>query len=370
MTRARPWRFLAVAAAAFASVFAAGSAAIHALLHWQPEDLPPNYGSFLLRAVPAPRIIVDGGSNTLWSVAGEDLERHFRMRSIVVGDTAAIPFEARLARLERHVRHGDVVVLALEWPYYSSATTYVRRFAVGAFGLYNDYFRHLPLRRRIEIEAREVGLRGTWRGLGAARRAGFGLPLFDGAYRSRIVARLQGRHGERPYGDRVGILRKRTEFQRCSHGIGFADDAPSPEAEAIAAGLSRLQRRTGARVFVAWPAAAGKDCYTARTNRSRKVREARAAFRRHRVTVLGEPTDSAFPESGMMDTHSHLRESEARIRTRRLAADLEREGVVPARAPPNPATPAAVAVALARLAPCALLSGPSPAGARACKQAR
>ena len=370
MTRARPWRFLAVAVVSFAGVFAAGSAAIHALLHWPPDDPPPNYGTFLLRSVPSPRIIVDGGSSALWSVAGEDLERHFRIRSIVVGDTAAIPFEARLARLERYVQRGDVVVLALEWPYYSDATTYVRRFAVGSFGLYNDYFRLLPLRRRMEIETGELGLRGTWRGMRAAQRTSFGWPFFESDFRQRTIARLAAWNAERPHGDRVGIERKRTDFQPCSHGIGFADDAPSPEAEPIAAGLARLRKQTGARVFVAWPAAAGKDCYTARSNRSRKVQEVRAAFRRHGVTIFGEPTDSAFPESGMMDTYAHLRAPEAGIRTRRLAVELERAGVAPAVGPPEPSTLAAASAALARAAACARPSGPSPAGARACKPDR
>src|SRR5689334_2691073 len=129
----RPLRFLLAALAGFAGVFLAATAAIHALMQWPPVDPPSNYGTFLLQSVPPPRIIVDGGSNTLWSVAAPDLERHFRIHSIVVGDTAATPFEARLARLERYVRAGDVVVLALEWPYYSSATTYLRRFAVSAF---------------------------------------------------------------------------------------------------------------------------------------------------------------------------------------------------------------------------------------------
>lgn len=348
MARPRPIRFFAVAAASFAAVSLGALATIHALLHWPPDDPPSNYGTFLLRAVPPPRIIVDGGSNVLWGVAAEDLERRFRIRTVVVGDTAANPFEARLERLERHVRKGDVVVMALEWPYYNRAKTYLRNFAVAAFGQYNEFFRMLPSRRRLELEASELGLRGVWKGMAVAGRVRLHRPFSDSDYRQALLQKFATLNARRPHGDRVGEVKPRSNFAPCRNYIGFANNAPSPEAETIAAGLARLQERTGARVFIAWPAVAGGNCYDERSTRSRKVLEVRAAFRKHGIPILGELTDSAFPESAIMDTAYHLREPEARLRTRRLGDELERAGVAPVEKAPDAGTAAFAAAALAR----------------------
>jgi hypothetical protein len=69
---------------------------------------------------------------------------------------------------------------------------------------------------------------------------------------------------------------------------------------------------------VTWPAVAGDDCY--RTDSLPKA--ARDLLAESGISVVGDPADSAFAPSHMLDTYYHVDSTAAAIRTERLIQRL------------------------------------------------
>jgi hypothetical protein len=338
MQRFRFLTFMWVAVASFVGCYALVIGAINALLYWPSVDPPPSYGAFLIRTIPPPRIIVDGGSNAVRSIMFDVLERRFGRHAIVIADNAAIPFEARLRRLERYAAPGDVVIMALEWSYYRYPDVYWSHLGVGAFGPYNDYYRLLGFWRRLDLIGRELGFRGVWRGMRAANRTTLRNTFSDEAIRAQIFARLEARLAERPGGDLVGEDAVRGTYGSCRRYIGYLPNVTAPGIGRIAEGLARFQREKNVTVAIAWPAVTGADCYPSDLDRSALTSSIREVLARHGIKVLGDPSDSAFPESALLDTFYHVKPDEARIRTERLIAALAAAMIVPTVAPPHEPT--------------------------------
>ncbi|MCW5773095.1 MAG: hypothetical protein KIT16_15745, partial [Rhodospirillaceae bacterium] len=154
-----------MAAAAFVCCYGAIVGGVRVLYDAPAGDVPQTYGTLLLREIPPPRLIVDGGSNGATSILGAELERRFGRNVVIASDNASIVYKARLKRLEAYARRGDVVVMALEWQYYTRRWVNWPLFAENAFGRYNDYFTALDWRRQLELAVFEAGLRGVWAGM-------------------------------------------------------------------------------------------------------------------------------------------------------------------------------------------------------------
>lgn len=347
MPRARPLRFFLIAAASFALCYALAAAGIGFLLHWPSADPPPGYGTLLLRDIPGPRIIVDSGSSSTFSIIPAELERRYGRRVVVSADTAGVPFEARLRRLERFVVPGDVVLMPLEWIYYFQPYVSWGAFGASAFDPVNDYYRMLGFWRQIDIAARHLGFRDVLRGLRAEHRKTLRDVFSRDLIRQYSLARLRQHLAANPAGDRVGLVAPRTSFGGCRSYLLYDLHAATPTLEEIADGLARLQRSNGATVIITWPAVVGGNCYDANPGASPAVVRIREAFERRGIKTIGDPLDSAFPESAMVDTYYHVNKEAAAIRTQRLIARLDEARVMTPGPAPHPPTPALAAAALA-----------------------
>lgn len=77
------------------------------------------YKPFLLQHTKGSRIIIDSGSNSLYALDSYMIEKEFNIQTINLSDAAAYPLKQKLLRIEKYVNKNDIILLPLEWKYYS-----------------------------------------------------------------------------------------------------------------------------------------------------------------------------------------------------------------------------------------------------------
>jgi hypothetical protein len=331
MHNRRAARFAIAAVVSFGLTCAAIVGSFHVLLDRRDPLVPVDYQEFLLQAIPSPRIVVDSGSNGVYSIDGRMMEAHFRRNVVVASDNAGIPFSARLHRLRARLRPGDILIMPLEWPYYVKEGWAEGDFMIGVFGGWNKYFAYESFWQRLRREAFEIGIRDAWRGLRKSDRDLWRELVAPFSMRPAVVDQLRRLNANHPNGDYVGLFKRlpRETDGTCRGYIGFSPDAVAPNLPRIVAALAQLEKATGSRVIMTWPAVAGDDCYGPDPGGSALVASIRAAFARVGIAVVGDPAQSEFPDSAVLNTYYHVKPWAARIRTQRLIDVLDAAGLIP-----------------------------------------
>lgn len=309
-------------------LFAAGGALLSAfgmLLSYDfftasNREVPYSYSQFLLEKIAAPRIVIDAGSSSAFGIEPELIEQAFGKPVIDVADNGSIPLDMKIDRLRKYAREGDIVILPLEWVYYTRDTV-PQDFTDKTPDEYAAYYASQPLLQRLAFAVRHASLHN----LSDAGRLYLRKDLQQVHH-----ARIQSEMAKWPLGDRKDDRRRKSYVQdiSCADYIA-ASGAMVGDVEWAAAQLSKLQAQRGLRVYVTWPSVAGSDCYVLANDRLPIADEARAIFERHGIAVVGEPSDSYFTPEHMLDTYYHVDSAAARIRTERLIARLRDAGMKP-----------------------------------------
>jgi hypothetical protein len=282
--------------------------------------VPYSYSQFLLENIPAPRIVIDAGSSSMFGIEPGLIEQAFGKPAIDVADNGAIPLEMKIYRLRKFAREGDTLIVPLEWVYYTREAV-PQDFTDKTPDEYAAYYASQPFWARLSFSLRYASLHN----LSDAGRLYLRKDLQQTHY-----ARMQADLSRWPRGDRKDDRRRRSSVE----GINCADYIAATgnmvtNVEWAAKQLSDLQTRRRLRVFVTWPAVAGADCYGTVNGRLPIADRARAIFERRGITVVGEPADSYFAPEHMLDTYYHVDSAAARVRTERLVLRLRDEGLMP-----------------------------------------
>ncbi len=284
------------------------------------RQVPYSYSEFLLEDVPAPRIVIDAGSSSMFGIEPGLIERAFGKPAIDVADNGAIPLDMKIYRLLKFAREGDTLIVPLEWVYYTRETV-PQDFSDKTPDEYAAYYASQPFWARLSFSIRHASLHN----LSDAGRLYLRKDLQQTHY-----ARMQADMARWPRGDRKDDGRRRSSVEgiNCADYIAATGDMVTG-VEWAAKQLSDLQTQRRLRVYVTWPAVAGADCYVMANGRLPIADEARAIFERHGITVLGEPADSYFTPEHMLDTYYHVDSAAARVRTERLVSRLRDAGLKP-----------------------------------------
>jgi hypothetical protein len=309
-------------------LFAAGGAALCALglvgsydfLTNSNRRIPYDYAQFLLQEIGAPRIVIDAGSSSMFGIEPGLIEQAFGLPVIDVADNGSIPLEMKIYRLLKFARHGDSLILPLEWVYYTRDIV-PQDFTDKTPDEYAVYYASMPFLARLAFTVQHVSLHN----LSDAGR------LYLRRDLQQVHAlRIQDEMTKWPLGDRKDDRRRRSsvEGKSCADYIAVSGNVP-PAVEWAAKQLSYFQEKRGVRVYVTWPAVAGADCYVMPDGHLPIADKARAIFERYGITVVGEPADSYFTPEHMLDTYYHVDSTAARVRTDRLVARLLAAGMKP-----------------------------------------
>lgn len=311
--------------------------------------LGKSYRQFLLTAtddVPN-RIIVDSGSNAIYSIDAQKLEAHFGRPTLILSDNAGYPLRHKIERLANHLKAGDTLILPLEWLHYRTDDTlpadYVQSI-LDESGSNAFYYRELPWQERALFVYRSVPIQ---LGLQAILKLN-GVE----AWNAQIAATAQAsqrsfdqeiRRGARgnQMTDVPPPLDHLTSGLACDHYLFGLFEFPgiSKTFQDNLQRLSTLRRTSGARVFFTWPAVAARDndeCYQLLGPAIQQyANDIRQMAEKQGFTFLGEPDHSRFASNCMLDTYYHVRARCANVRTQRLILQLEGEGLRPAALDPQ-----------------------------------
>lgn len=302
--------------------------------------LGKSYRQFLLTATDdlPNRIIVDSGSSAIYSIDAQMLEAHFGRPTLILSDNAGYPLRHKIGRLANHLKAGDTLILPLEWLHYraddSLPADYVQSILDDS-GSNAFYYRELPWQERALLVYQSVpiqlGLQAifklngveSWNPQISATRQDsllrFDKEIRQGARGSQIT-------NESPPRDHL------TSGLACDHYLFGLFEFPSISKtfQDNLQRLSDLQRSSGARIFFTWPAVAARDsneCYQLLKQSIQKYAvDISQVVKANGFTFLGEPDQSRFDSSCILDTYYHVRARCANIRTQRLILQLESKG--------------------------------------------
>ncbi len=117
----------------------------------QSTSLTWYYKTFLLKTHKAGSIIIDSGSNSYHGIKSSLIEKEFNKTTINVADSVVVPLFAKLARLEKTVKRGDILILPFEYSALIDQDAIEWQFAAGVFFDFSYYFEFLSLKDKIKI---------------------------------------------------------------------------------------------------------------------------------------------------------------------------------------------------------------------------
>lgn len=292
-------------------------------------DYLPSYHQLLLENIPAPRLIIDSGSNSRHNIEPEVLERELSIQTIVIADNINVPLEAKIFRIEKYARSGDVVLLPLEWQFYTR-DEYPSIFLdwlieAGKWFDFSEYYYDFPFLEKVQFALNRVNLNYIAKGL--ARR------LREPAHEN-----LQSRFALLVTDKNVGVRgdvkgdasRGRGDYSKSCHEYVWPAAAHISKAVYWAAGrLAALQSARGVKVAVTWPAVAGTNCYNVELEAAPFAATIRSIFENAGIAVVSDPERSVFSAEHALDTYYHIDSDAARERTHFLAEDLKAAGLAP-----------------------------------------
>lgn len=272
-------------------------------------------------SIHEPKLLVVGGSATLFGVNARLLEKQLGVPTVNFGTHAALGTAYILDLARRAAKPGDTVLLTLEFELLELSRVKVQKLASTIFLDYliardPDYFRSLPLWMQLDMAMRlpthriEEGLHN--------KRHPPPPPTYPEftVYDPRLVD---------DYGDMTGHVAARIppdapkELQ--TSGI-LARGLPEK-----AAGLDEIRdfcawaRRHGVRVLATFPNICHQPAYD--TPKTAETAQAiKAFYRKLGVPFVGTLKDVMLPRDEFFDTNYHLTKEAAADRTRRLATNL------------------------------------------------
>ncbi|MBX2972677.1 MAG: hypothetical protein KF797_06210 [Flavobacteriales bacterium] len=263
-----------------------------------------------LAALPSPKVVVIGGSNTAFGMDSELLERALCRPVVNMGIHGGLGMEFMVNEVKGRLGPGDLVIAAFELSCYAKPVTdnevhvLTADLAPGALDVMPWYRRpriHVAL-AIMRCQAAWKHITGEWEGAGG-----------DRVYRA---------DGFNTQGDMVAHLglpqRDAARQSPVEHVMPAFHRATLPVVRELADSVAAH----GARLVVTWPAIAASS-RRPDIEGTISTRMAEAGY-----PLLGDPATYVFPDTAFHDTHYHLRAAGRRLRTERLIHDLCASGAV------------------------------------------
>jgi hypothetical protein len=301
--------------------------------------LGKSYRQFLLTAtddVPN-RIIVDSGSNAIYSIDAQMLESHFGRPTLILSDNAGYPLRHKIERLANHLKAGDTLILPLEWLQYRTDDTlpadYVQSI-LDESGSNAFYYRELPWQERARFVYRSIPIKQGLQAIIKLNGVEFWNPQITATTQASLLRFDQEiRRGSRgsQMSDAALPLHPLTRDLTCDHYLFGLFEFPgiSKTFQDNLQRLSTLRQTSGTTIFFAWPAVAARDsdeCYQLLGPAIQKYADdIRQTVERQGFTFLSGPDESRFDSSCLLDTYYHVRARCANVRTREMILQLERQ---------------------------------------------
>jgi hypothetical protein len=262
----------------------------------------------LLKTMPSPRIILIGGSNVSFGIDAELMQRTLGIPVINDGLHAGLGI-APLRELEEYIRPGDVIIISLEYQFFSN-----RDVMEGDLAFLSDWLEYSP--RRIQY------LSHPWRQSPAL-------------YATMLQRKVNREVNTSLFGGSLDELRNvfiGTKYNLNGDFIGHLHQASTPRSKISFEPypVSTLQkeiliflkefhqaaREKGAEVYFEAPASRKSNCDT--TGKTSLANFFKRFEERSSIPVLTPLDEVCLPDKYFFDTAYHLNAEGRQVRTQRL----------------------------------------------------
>jgi hypothetical protein len=308
------------------------------------RPVPFSYRHFLLQssAGVTGKIVFDSGSNGLHGIDAQALSQRLGLPVVIASDAAGNPLRMKYFRLRSALAPGDILILPLEWDYYSQSEHLPDSF-VGHVAdeqlRKSHYISDLPPLEKARFITTEYPLGVAVESFFTDREPG-AIKADSQAKLDRFLWHFSQNnnlfHGgtERDGPEEINPLV--TLSDSCDSYLFERDDTWRLEvSDTFRDDLELLKgiRDAGVRVFFAWPAVVDEEenpCYVKEPVSSRLnayAEEITQELNDHGFPMLGHYRDNHYPAECFLNTYYHLRYSCADQRTDDLAGMLLEAGV-------------------------------------------
>lgn len=303
-----------------------------------------DYRNLLLEKIKGPRIIIDSGSNSFWSIMPELFMKAFNRPAFVVSENAFIPIEMKLRRLKKYAKQGDLIIMPLEWVYYThrkpSSDFTKNLLGINTFKEGDDkinldynimlnsgyhYYLMSPLERFLfiiqNVNPKYLLKAIHQRAIEPALNVQLGMKI-------NILKNI---FTNSTWGDVKNDLNRKHASSEplisCKDYIAAYPLADLSAIEYIAHEVKEIKKITGSDILITWPAVAGQECYD-ESALIQLTSQIKTALESEKVTILGEPNDSYFASLHTLDTYYHVDSTAAKIRTEKLIDALLAKNII------------------------------------------
>ncbi len=272
------------------------------------------YKPFLLQHTKNSRIIIESGSNSLYALDSYMIEKEFNIQTINLSDAAAYPLKQKLLRIEKYLNKNDIILLPLEWKYYSRIELgdYFKNNLLGKLHYYYNFNSNLD--ELIQIANTPF--------INFTKNIKYKYRLSQKQH--RYLGKNIEKFDKNERGTRINnktILSQLT--MSCDKYIfvkqiknGFELSDTFKDNIQI---IKRLQTKSKQIIFT-WPTVVGDDCYSDkyRLKLDKFVIKLKKYLDDNEVLIIGNPYDSKFPTKDMADTFYHVKPNAKEVRTKKL----------------------------------------------------
>lgn len=267
------------------------------------------YMQFLLQHTKGARLIIESGSNSKYALDSYTLEKEFNIQTINIADNAGYPLNKKLLRLEKYVTKEDIVVLPLEWQYYTRVDT-PDVFTNNLLGELNYYYNYTSYKTEFQ-EILNTPLFHTVKNI----RKKYKLLKNQHNYLKKHINKFE--NNER------GTLDNKKKFtikETCDQYIlkeqithGFILSQRFKENIEI---IQRLKTKTK-DIFFMWPTVVGDDCYTNanKIKLNKFILDIEKYLNKHNIKIVGNPYENQFKTKDILDTYYHINKNARKQRT-------------------------------------------------------
>jgi hypothetical protein len=258
----------------------------------------------LLVHTSSPKIVFTGGSNALFGIDSELMEKNLKTPVINYSIQAGVPISFYIKEISPHIGKGDTVLLVLEYGYYygvardEAIATLVETYPNGIPSFLPEYWQQAPQIMKLVFRNEYTRAKDT-----------------------SIISREYNK-----WGDAVYMLDYKGETAVDTENGTIADiSAIDPKVIQQINDFSRESKTKGANVVIFFPSIS-KSQFDPQRENAKKLYD--YLISHLDCTILGTPEEYAFPDKYITNTTYHLDGEGRRIRTEMMIAELQRSGLI------------------------------------------
>lgn len=280
-----------------------------------------SFRHFLLQHTKGPRLIIESGSNSIHSIEAYTLEKEFNIQTIVVSDNAGYPLSKKLQRLKKYANKQDIILLPLEFQYYSRKKTHdvFRNNLLGSLNFYYNFDSMTNELKQIINTPLVNFLKNTRKKYRYYKRQDVYL---DADITNFLNLDRGSSLVEKPFDKKI----KKTCDQyvleeQLKNGFKLSSSFKK-NIETI-----KKLKKQGYKIFLTWPVVVGDDCFSKKHKLENFIVDIKNYLKENNILMIGDPYENKFPTKFTSDTYYHVNFEAKKIRTQKLIENIKKSSI-------------------------------------------